>query len=439
MPTTVATDQDSAEASAILTDHGYGQVVGFPTAEAVRLAASLLGTPVQFAPIELAKRHRVLVSPGSIRLRVMERSSGYEEGPKPAPYGRQFRDSLIDTAYRQALDESAGPVQSCTEELPSYSRWWSARSRARMVRTLATVDWAPVISARACRPAMVTLTYPGDWMAVAPDSTTTKRHLDLFGKRLRRLYEVNGLAKPGAVWKLEFQKRGAPHFHLYLPVPVAKIRCSCNRWCTDRVRFAEWLSQTWASIVGAQGDEHERHLRAGTGVDFAEGSRMSDPKRLAVYFVRHNAKGGKSKAYQHRVPGGWAKAGRWWGTWGLSRVEAEVEVEPWELLEVRRLLRRWVDSQEVKGKRSGDPWTVRECSPRCAPMQVPRGIASTGEQRRRWVSRRYRIGSLRQSLGGFVVANDGPALAAMISRHLEYERAKRTDPRAGPGRGRVLP
>lgn len=53
----------------------------------------------------------------------------------------------------------------------------------------------------------ITLTYGQNF----PAPREAKRHLDNFIKRLRRKHD--GLS---GFWRLEFQKRGAPHFHLLL-------------------------------------------------------------------------------------------------------------------------------------------------------------------------------------------------------------------------------
>lgn len=79
---------------------------------------------------------------------------------------------------------------------------FSARSRSRMLQSLAKTDRRELDG----RAVFVTLTYPEDY----PESSREwKRDLEVFGKRLRRM-------RPNAwwYWKLEPQRRGAPHFHL---------------------------------------------------------------------------------------------------------------------------------------------------------------------------------------------------------------------------------
>jgi hypothetical protein len=60
---------------------------------------------------------------------------------------------------------------------------------------------------------MLTLTYPGDWLIVAPNAEVVKRHFQALCKRYGRAWG-EPLIGP---WKLEFQRRGAPHFHISTP------------------------------------------------------------------------------------------------------------------------------------------------------------------------------------------------------------------------------
>ncbi|GAA4664780.1 hypothetical protein GCM10023197_19620 [Gordonia humi] len=122
---------------------------------------------------------------------------------------------------------------------------WSRKSRASMVKALAELDYSPIIGASGI-PCMVTLTYPGCWLRVAPDGPTVKKHLDAFRHRFERRYGAIS-----AVWKLEFQGRRsarcgcegcdpvpyrgrddgrAPHFHVWLAMPTER-----NGWaCVER-------------------------------------------------------------------------------------------------------------------------------------------------------------------------------------------------------------
>ncbi|MGO4747150.1 hypothetical protein AB4212_00640, partial [Streptomyces sp. 2MCAF27] len=138
---------------------------------------------------------------------------------------------------------------------------WSAKSRARMTRILAELDYAPLLRLGLRLP-MTTLTYPGDWLAVAPTGKSVKKHMDLFYKRFERAW---GFAFVG-VWKLEFQRRGAPHVHLWGPQPEGPAgefrRLTQVRYrpaVGDGLAYKQWLSVVWPDIVFA---EVEAELKA---------------------------------------------------------------------------------------------------------------------------------------------------------------------------------
>ncbi|WP_461480157.1 rolling circle replication-associated protein [Mycobacterium sp. HUMS_1102779] len=95
---------------------------------------------------------------------------------------------------------------------------------------------------------MITLTYPGDWEVVAPDGASVKRHIVLWRTRFQREYGESARY----IWKLEFQRRGAPHIHLWMAPPMSPGR-SCRG-------FAQWLSETWAQVVNHPDPEQKsRH------------------------------------------------------------------------------------------------------------------------------------------------------------------------------------
>lgn len=222
---------------------------------------------------------------------------------------------------------------------PRMITGWSRKSRARMIATLAELDYSPIMGTSE-RPAMITLTYPGDWLAVAPDGETVKKHLTAFFKRFSRAWGRDWRG----VWKMEFQGRGAPHFHLLMSVPLGIAQAGKGRRAAvgDGETFARWLSLVWADIVGATGEDGENHRVAGTGVDFAEGERARDPRRCAVYFAKHGIF--KDKEYQHDVPAQWVKTGksvgRFWGYRGLEKIIEGVVLTADESIKAARVLRR---------------------------------------------------------------------------------------------------
>lgn len=124
---------------------------------------------------------------------------------------------------------------------------------------------------------MITLTYP----AVFPtDGKVSKSHLAAMIKRLRR-------AIPGIeyLWFMEFQQRGAVHYHILTDTPARQIG-------------RKWLSRSWYEIVGS---EDKKHLAAGTRL---EALRIPGG-RYAIKYAQ--------KMRQKTVPLGYRNCGRFFG------------------------------------------------------------------------------------------------------------------------------
>ena len=299
-------------------------------------------------------RHMMEVTPGFIKL---SRSSALQSQVKPAGY-----------KPRSDIKE------------------WSPKSRSRMVFRLGSLDYQPLLGDPTRVPKMLTLTYPNDWFAVAPDGETAKRHLKMFRARYERKW-----AEPfRALWKMEFQRRGACHFHIFTSIPF-------------RPGFAEWVSETWTDIVSPP-DPNERaaHLIAGTQVDTSKGDRKSDAARVARYFAKHNAPNKGSKEYQNHPCEEWVtagKVGRFWGYWNLKPLTAQVALDERNARQVARILRRW-------NRANAEPVRV----------QVMRVCTRTGVIRYRWVKRRQ-AGRLRNGRGFLEVAHPAP-LTAQIAEAL---------------------
>lgn len=321
-----------------------------------------------------------------------------------------------------------GPVTAAAEPLWAPERVpsrviteWSSKSRSRMLKAFMAVDWS-ALDVDGKPLGMVTLTYPGDWLRCAPTGRVVKRHLRAFRQAF---YRACGHRLDGA-WKLEFQDRGAPHFHLLLPVPPVTA---------DGQRFESWLSLTWANIVHrslskedkaahiAEG-HYGRHLLAGTGVDFSKAARMSDPKRLAVYFYKHGTKTADAKEYQHKVPRAWlvdehgevtpeSGPGRFWGFWGMAVVDVALDLDVSDFLTARRYLRRVARAR------------VRATNYARARHVLPARIAMHPARVRKMIGQspsRTRVLSGGRLQGGFVIVNDGAALGAQLARAINLSR-----------------
>lgn len=386
--------------------------VGFPDASLVSVAA---GAFRDLAVIpgwdgSEGRRYRLSVAPGAVQLAVRDLARSERTDNDPLD-GFDAYLARHPEARRPKLRPSEHPTQVETihDAIYGYGRrlvdndpgrrddrlsWrevtaWSSKSRRRMQLVFAQLDYAPLFAAGV--PAMVTLTYPGSWLEVAPNGRAVKAHFRALERRWFRRWRT----PLRCLWKLEFQRRGAPHLHLFV-VPPGDARA-----------FRAWLSLTWADIVGADAStgERRRHVLAGTAVDYAEAARMRDPRRLAVYFMKHGQKTRDDKEYQHVVPMAWRGRGdgpgRFWGYRGLEKVTSTVELHGRDFVVAKRVLRRWSRAQG-----------------RTRPEVVQRVDVTTGVLRRRRVTRRtYQFGHSRLA-GGWVVVNAGPSFASQLARAL---------------------
>ena len=117
---------------------------------------------------------------------------------------------------------------------------FSRASRKRMIELLCSVSNLRDVF-------LLTLTYPGSWQPPAqPTEMATespehglvveKGHLDAFIKRLKRRWP-----HVAYIWRLEPQKRGAPHYHLLVwNVPVG------------RKKLIRWLTVAWGMIAHSE-------------------------------------------------------------------------------------------------------------------------------------------------------------------------------------------
>lgn len=264
---------------------------------------------------------------------------------------------------------------------------WSRKSRANMVRRLCELDYTPLYASGRL-PAMVTLTYPGDWLTVVPTGQVLKRHLKALRKRYARAWGEEW----ACVWKLEFQRRGAPHVHMLCTPPH-------RRALTTGETFAVWLSAAWADVVDhPDPEQRRRHERAGTALDYADGLRATDPRRVAAYFTKHGLM--TSKEYQHHVPPEWTDAGtgpgRFWGVWTLQRAVRTVHVSPEDGIRAGRIARRWAKAQ----RRTQQTWK-------------PRVDQATGRVRYRRTRSRARL--MTNGNRGWIAVNSGPSFCSRLA------------------------
>ena len=150
------------------------------------------------------------------------------------------------------------------------------------------------------------LTYPRNYPS---DGRKVKKHLDIFIKRLKRYCpDIKFL------WVIEFQQRGAPHYHILVNQEVNK----------------NWLSQSWYEVVDS-GDE--RHLRAGTTIELVRS------KNHSIAYLMNYLK----KIEQKTVPEEYKNVGKFWShsTKILEVDEYFIEDSLRKNQRITRCFRRW--------------------------------------------------------------------------------------------------
>lgn len=400
----------------------------FPSPEMVAAAAALFepAAPWASGPDRRGAepesgRFRITVGPGVVRLSWTNPVRVEKAAERAVSHHQRDVDDAkfhVKNDLERDAEDGDRAVASLTRRSPTEDdpcstggviTEWSRKSRSSMCRTFAELDYCPLVDSGRV-PAMVTLTYPGDWEVVAPDGASVKRHMVLWRKRFQREYGEAARY----IWKLEFQRRGAPHVHLWMAPPTSPGRSGRG--------FAQWLSETWAEVVDHPDHEQKaRHRLAGTAIDVRNGLKACDPKRLAIYFTKHSSPNLLGdKEYQHLVPELWQQSGRgpgrFWGVYGLKKATAVVEVTQEAYLTARRIVRRWSRSQAVYGD-SGSHFPTAVV-PRTATRLVPRVDRDSGRVTHRRVRRRRTLCDQGGLAGGYALVNDGPSFASQLATAL---------------------
>jgi hypothetical protein len=172
---------------------------------------------------------------------------------------------------------------------------FSRQSRARAIQTLQSIDKKKIST----RIFFVTLTYP----EVFPHlHSSCKKHLDTLSKRIARTFPESFF-----FWRMEYQKRGAPHFHLILFFPDSYITPDT---ALNSVRA--WFSASWYEICNT-GDP--KHLLAGTNV-----SLMRSWKGISHYASKYFAKVDQTESKCTLKD----QAGRFWGIFGRAFMPLDI-------------------------------------------------------------------------------------------------------------------
>jgi hypothetical protein len=181
---------------------------------------------------------------------------------------------------------------------------YSNGSRNRHMKHLARLEDYPEY--------FITLTYPADY---PEDKEIIKKHLKNIKKRLQIKF-------PGSsgTWKLEAQKRGAPHYHFLYDIPDDRPESF------DIKQAQKWLARAWYDIVGSQDD---KHLVAGT-----QFVKLNGKKQIKYYVSKYCAK----EQYDTHE---W---GNRWGRIGKQKLSKPVvyRMDGSDLVQLRRLFKRWM-------------------------------------------------------------------------------------------------
>lgn len=212
-----------------------------------------------------------------------------EVGPRDIRVRRNYRPSGL-------APRSGGGLRS---EVTAFTR----ASKRRLLFTARNFSGLEI---------MITLTYPADFPT---DGRLVKNHWRRFRQWLIRNGAVTGL------WVLEFQSRGAPHYHVFIRTPL------------DRDAVAD----AWYRIVGST---DPKHRAAGTRIE-----RFRRPAALGGYVMKYAA-----KASQKDVPSGFEKVGRFWGTWGQPQITRSIRVPQNDGKHLVRIIRK----AHIKARRE---WT----------------------------------------------------------------------------------
>lgn len=193
---------------------------------------------------------------------------------------------------------------------------FSRKSRKRMLERLACTR-------NMGKAAFITLTYPASY----PDNAAAwKRDLDTFFKRLRRLS-----ATCHAVWRIEPQQRGAPHFHILLFNHPSTL-----------LRLRRWVRMAWYAVVNS-GDE--KHLLAGT-----QTNKVYDRKHAIAYAAKYAAKPSEGGRRFVTLDGEVIEnVGKHWGVFNAAAADCEAfgcfSLSPYEVIELRRMCARFLKSK----------------------------------------------------------------------------------------------
>jgi len=137
----------------------------------------------------------------------------------------------------------------------------------------------------------VTLTYGQSW----PSDALAYTHLKAFVRRVNRRFP-----RAGVVWRKEYQKRGAPHFHLII----------FNVNFIDKNAIAD----AWAQIIGA---EYCDNSNGSPRPPFTRVEKLQNKKKAMLYCAKYVAKVAPLDGFNNQP---YQDSGRKWGIFNRESI-----------------------------------------------------------------------------------------------------------------------
>lgn len=163
-------------------------------------------------------------------------------------------------------------------------------------------------------PLFITLTYPNSF----PDASSSKRHLKMFFQRFNRSFPAHG-----SIWKLEPQKRGAPHYHILT-------------WGCQVEKVAEFVPVAWSDIASGGDPKHLTWHQGGFGNQHCV-QQVYSHNGVMRYATKY-----LGKTFEVE---GWKNVGRYWGIINRDNVPfgelVQKEVTRKKAVEIIRYQRRF--------------------------------------------------------------------------------------------------
>jgi len=219
--------------------------------------------------------------------------------------------SLIRTTKNRKMDSVGGGKRSKIQG-------FSINSRRRLLETIATVKKGADL------PLFVTLTYPDQF----PSVERAKRDLKVFIQRLNRKFP-----QVGAIWKLEPQERGAPHYHLLV-------------WGSKLHDLLPFVVNNWYEIAG-NGDKNHYLFHAGILMGSQQNmSKVRSWRGVWAYAAKY-----LGKTFQVAE---WGKTwtGRFWGVISRENIpvgeQKTIEVTYQKVCTIMRYQRRFMNMRKSR-------------------------------------------------------------------------------------------